>query len=151
MLESANTHVDLPGVWRAAPGTFTATAAPLTYSPTGMVWYGITPQSATDSHDLPSPAVAVRNLTEQVRVTHLCTIMSRMHHRRAGYPFGSIVDCAMVRAHTSFGPPPPPGITHTHARSLAPHARRKFEFVVVRLCTAADSVQEACQFDSSFH
>jgi hypothetical protein len=25
--------------------------------------------------------------------------MSRMHHRRAGYPFGSIVDCAMVRPH----------------------------------------------------
>jgi len=50
--------------------------------------------SATDSHDLPSPALAVRNLVEQVRYAHLCTIMSRMHHRRNGYPFGSMVDYA---------------------------------------------------------
>ena len=49
-------------------------------------------QSATLKHDLPSPAVAVRNLMEQARYAHLCTIMSRMHHRRAGYPFGSLVD-----------------------------------------------------------
>uniref|UniRef100_A0A7S0RFP6 CREG-like beta-barrel domain-containing protein n=1 Tax=Pyramimonas obovata TaxID=1411642 RepID=A0A7S0RFP6_9CHLO len=51
-------------------------------------------QSATDNHDLPSPATAVRNLIEQGRYAHLCTIMSRMHHRRAGYPFGSMVDFA---------------------------------------------------------
>ncbi|CAI5949845.1 unnamed protein product [Closterium sp. NIES-64] len=103
-------------------------------------------QSATASHGLPSPAVAVRNLVEQVRrwcvwgqvvcvrkvvcgaggmwgrwyvgqvicgaggmwgwwyvsrnlveqarFAHLCSIMSRMHHRRKGYPFGSLVDFA---------------------------------------------------------
>ncbi|XP_065048772.1 uncharacterized protein LOC103992298 isoform X3 [Musa acuminata AAA Group] len=39
-------------------------------------------QTATSTHDLPSPALAVRNLMEQ------------MHHRRAGYPFGSLVDFA---------------------------------------------------------
>ena len=51
-------------------------------------------QSATVKHDLPAPAVAVRNLMEQARYAHLCTVMSRMHHRRAGYPFGSLVDFA---------------------------------------------------------
>ncbi|WOK96334.1 hypothetical protein Cni_G05041 [Canna indica] len=51
-------------------------------------------QSATSAHDLPSPALAVRNLMEQARFAHLCTVMSRMHHRRAGYPFGSLVDFA---------------------------------------------------------
>ncbi|KAI5070914.1 hypothetical protein GOP47_0013165 [Adiantum capillus-veneris] len=49
-------------------------------------------QSATSSHGLPSPALAVRNLMEQARFAHLCTIMSHMHHRRRGYPFGSLVD-----------------------------------------------------------
>ncbi|CAI7856646.1 unnamed protein product [Closterium sp. NIES-53] len=51
-------------------------------------------QSATAAHGLPSPAVAVRNLVEQARFAHLCSIMSRMHHRRKGYPFGSLVDFA---------------------------------------------------------
>lgn len=80
--------------------------------------------SATSAHDLPPPALAVRNLMEQVRLycymilnlpnmdflvyhfshclwfemkarfAHLCTVMSRMHHRRAFYPFGSLVDFA---------------------------------------------------------
>lgn len=89
------------------------------------------PQSATAKYDLPSPAVAVRNLLarlpacrcrplrpflarvssssragappsrapapapaaaqEQARYGHLCTIMSRLHHRRAGYPFGALL------------------------------------------------------------
>lgn len=49
-------------------------------------------QSATSAHDLPRPALAVRNLMEQARFGHLCTVMSRMHHRREGYPFGSLVD-----------------------------------------------------------
>ncbi|XP_057814404.1 uncharacterized protein LOC131028181 isoform X4 [Cryptomeria japonica] len=30
----------------------------------------------------------------QARFAHLCTVMSRMHHRRKGYPFGSLVDFA---------------------------------------------------------
>ncbi|XP_024356438.1 uncharacterized protein [Physcomitrium patens] len=51
-------------------------------------------QSATSSHGLPHPAIAVRNLIEQARFAHLCTVMSRMHHRRRGYPFGSLVDFA---------------------------------------------------------
>ncbi|KAL5213478.1 hypothetical protein ABZP36_024325 [Zizania latifolia] len=50
--------------------------------------------TATAVHDLPPPALAVRNLMEQARFAHLCTVMSRMHHRRAGYPFGSLVDFA---------------------------------------------------------
>ncbi|KAK8953572.1 hypothetical protein KSP40_PGU012039 [Platanthera guangdongensis] len=50
--------------------------------------------SATSAHDLPPPALAVRNLMEQARFAHLCTLMSRMHHHRAGYPFGSLVDFA---------------------------------------------------------
>jgi hypothetical protein len=51
-------------------------------------------QSATSVHGLPRPALAVRNLMEQARFAHLCTVMSRMHHRREGYPFGSLVDFA---------------------------------------------------------
>ncbi|KAI4355899.1 hypothetical protein L6164_004628 [Bauhinia variegata] len=51
-------------------------------------------QSATSAHGLPRPALAVRNLMEQARFAHLCTVMSRMHHRREGYPFGSLVDFA---------------------------------------------------------
>ncbi|KAK9726798.1 hypothetical protein RND81_05G237800 [Saponaria officinalis] len=49
-------------------------------------------QNATSAHGLPKPALAVRNLMEQVRFAHLCTVMSCMHHRREGYPFGSLVD-----------------------------------------------------------
>ncbi|KAF5830618.1 hypothetical protein DUNSADRAFT_14265 [Dunaliella salina] len=50
---------------------------------------------ATARHELPSPAVAVRNLLENARYGHLCTMMSGMHHRRAGYPFGTLVDFAV--------------------------------------------------------
>ncbi|KAJ6892790.1 hypothetical protein NC651_025870 [Populus alba x Populus x berolinensis] len=45
-------------------------------------------QSATSAHGLPRPPWQVRNLMEQARFAHLCTVMSRMHHRREGYPFG---------------------------------------------------------------
>ena len=41
-------------------------------------------QNATSRCDLPSPAVAVRNLVEQAQFAHLCTVMSTMNHRRAG-------------------------------------------------------------------
>ncbi|XP_052175699.1 uncharacterized protein LOC127790298 isoform X2 [Diospyros lotus] len=51
-------------------------------------------QSATSAHGLPPPALAVRNLMGQARFAHVCTVMSRMHHRREGYPFGSLVDFA---------------------------------------------------------
>jgi hypothetical protein len=30
----------------------------------------------------------------QARFAHLCSVMSGMHHRRTGYPFGSLVDFA---------------------------------------------------------
>lgn len=50
--------------------------------------------NASEQFDLPSPAVAVRNLVEQAQLVHLCTVMSTMHHRRAGYPFGTLVDFA---------------------------------------------------------
>ncbi|KIY93436.1 hypothetical protein MNEG_14525 [Monoraphidium neglectum] len=51
-------------------------------------------KTATARYDLPAPSVAVRNLVEQAQFAHLCTIMSHMHHRRAGYPFGTLVDFA---------------------------------------------------------
>ncbi|XP_010544169.1 PREDICTED: uncharacterized protein LOC104816868 [Tarenaya hassleriana] len=49
-------------------------------------------QSATSVHGLPRPALAVRNLMEQARFAQLCTLMSKIHHHREGYPFGSLVD-----------------------------------------------------------
>eukprot|EP00201_Polytomella_parva_P020810 CAMPEP_0175041930 /NCGR_PEP_ID=MMETSP0052_2-20121109/2230_1 /TAXON_ID=51329 ORGANISM="Polytomella parva, Strain SAG 63-3" /NCGR_SAMPLE_ID=MMETSP0052_2 /ASSEMBLY_ACC=CAM_ASM_000194 /LENGTH=345 /DNA_ID=CAMNT_0016304583 /DNA_START=142 /DNA_END=1179 /DNA_ORIENTATION=- len=51
-------------------------------------------KNATTKLDLPPPQVAVRNLVELARYGHLCTMMSQMHHRRAGYPFGTVVDFA---------------------------------------------------------
>uniref|UniRef100_A0A7R9V107 CREG-like beta-barrel domain-containing protein n=1 Tax=Chlamydomonas euryale TaxID=1486919 RepID=A0A7R9V107_9CHLO len=52
-------------------------------------------RTATDRYMLPKPAVAVRNLVEIARYGHLCTTMCGMHHRRAGYPFGTLVDFAV--------------------------------------------------------
>lgn len=51
-------------------------------------------QNATQRCELPSPAVAVRNLVELAQHAHLCTVMSAMHHRRRGYPFGTVVEFA---------------------------------------------------------
>jgi hypothetical protein len=34
----------------------------------------------------------------QAQFAHLCTVMSGMHHRRAGYPFGTLVDFAADEA-----------------------------------------------------
>ena len=31
---------------------------------------------------------------EQAQFAHLCTVMCSMHHRRAGYPFGTLIDFA---------------------------------------------------------
>lgn len=36
----------------------------------------------------------VARQVEQATHTHLCTVMSTMHHRRTGYPFGTLVDFA---------------------------------------------------------
>jgi putative heme iron utilization protein len=44
--------------------------------------------------DLPSVAVAARNLMELADYADLSTIMSNMNHRRSGYPFASTVDFA---------------------------------------------------------
>jgi len=52
-------------------------------------------KTATQRFELPAPSVAVRNLTELARYGHLCTTMSGMHHRRAGFPFGTLVDFAV--------------------------------------------------------
>ena len=52
-------------------------------------------ETATSNYHLPPPAVAVRNLVEQAQFAHLCTVMSHMHNRRAGYPFGTLVDFAV--------------------------------------------------------
>eukprot|EP00892_Ulva_mutabilis_P011525 jgi/Ulvmu1/8745/UM047_0087.1 len=51
-------------------------------------------ESATSRYSLPKPTLAVRNLIEGSQYAHLCTNMSYMHHRRAGYPFGMLVDFA---------------------------------------------------------
>mmetsp|Transcript_25717 Transcript_25717/g.84651 ORF Transcript_25717/g.84651 Transcript_25717/m.84651 type:complete len:258 (-) Transcript_25717:39-812(-) len=47
------------------------------------------------NNDLPTPAAAVRNLCIQARHGHLSSTMSHMHHRRAGFPFGALVDFAV--------------------------------------------------------
>ncbi|GLU21864.1 hypothetical protein SLE2022_379760 [Rubroshorea leprosula] len=78
-------HVTIPNVTVAGGGT----RAGLFRTP---ISGGV--QSATSAHGLHPPALAVRNLMEQARFAHLCTVMSRMHHRREGYPFGSLVDFA---------------------------------------------------------
>eukprot|EP00798_Chlamydomonas_sp_ICE-L_P020184 gene20184-26922_t len=51
-------------------------------------------KNASSRFDLPPPPVAVRNLIEHSHFGHLCTKMSGMHHRRNGYPFGTLVDFA---------------------------------------------------------
>ena len=48
----------------------------------------------TKDRNLPSMATAARNLMELADYGDLSTTMSDMHHRRAGYPFGSTVDFA---------------------------------------------------------
>ena len=38
--------------------------------------------------------MCVGGQVEQAQLAHLCTVMSGMHHRRAGYPFGTLTDFA---------------------------------------------------------
>lgn len=40
----------------------------------------------------------VQRQVQQAQFAHLCTVMSGMHHRRAGYPFGTLVDFAADEA-----------------------------------------------------
>jgi putative heme iron utilization protein len=54
---------------------------------------GVVSRDTKDSN-LPSMATAARNLMELADYGDLSTTMSDMHHRRAGYPFGSTVDFA---------------------------------------------------------
>ena len=51
-------------------------------------------ESRHQGYNLPSMATAARNLMELADYGDLSTKMSDMHHRRAGYPFGSTVDFA---------------------------------------------------------
>ncbi|KAK9835196.1 hypothetical protein WJX81_005094 [Elliptochloris bilobata] len=67
---------------------------PGTKTGTDSAWPARGVKNATVRFDLPPPAVAVRNLVEQAQLAHLCTVMSGMHHRRAGYPFGTLTDFA---------------------------------------------------------
>jgi len=52
-------------------------------------------QATSSSHDLPPAEVAVRNLVEYAKHAHMSTLTSQAYHRRAGYPFGSIVEFAV--------------------------------------------------------
>ena len=52
------------------------------------------PQNASGHLELPDPAVSCRNLMEQALFGDLCTTMSPMDHRRAGWPVASLVDFA---------------------------------------------------------
>ncbi|GBF99659.1 hypothetical protein Rsub_12478 [Raphidocelis subcapitata] len=77
-------------------------------------------ETATEHYELPSPAVAVRNLVEQAQYAHLCTTMSGMHHRRSHYPFGTLVDFATDGAGMPIFCLSPLAI---HARNLAEDPR----------------------------
>eukprot|EP01025_Chloroclados_australasicus_P008007 TRINITY_DN12737_c0_g1_i7.p2 TRINITY_DN12737_c0_g1~~TRINITY_DN12737_c0_g1_i7.p2 ORF type:complete len:254 (-),score=17.07 TRINITY_DN12737_c0_g1_i7:103-864(-) len=48
--------------------------------------------TSTSQYSLPSPAAAVRNLLELASYAHLCSTMSGMHHRRAGFPFATLAE-----------------------------------------------------------
>ncbi|CAI5505097.1 unnamed protein product [Closterium sp. Naga37s-1] len=66
-------------VWRAAAAGGEAVA-------------GASPLVTAAGDSAVAPAVAVRNLVAQAQYAQLCSIMPRSHHRRKGYPFGSLVD-----------------------------------------------------------
>lgn len=51
-------------------------------------------ENASVHLELPGPAVSCRNLMEQALFGDLCTTMSPMDHRRAGWPVASLVDFA---------------------------------------------------------
>jgi hypothetical protein len=51
-------------------------------------------QNASGHLELPGPAISSRNLMEQALFGDLCTTMSPMDHRRAGWPVASLVDFA---------------------------------------------------------
>lgn len=70
--------------------------------------------------ELQSPLVAARNLVEQAHFGHLCTNMGTMHHRRAGYPFGTLVEIAADGAGVPLFMLPPLAI---HARNLLENPR----------------------------
>ncbi len=57
---------------------------------------------------------------EQAQFAYLCTVMSRMHHRRAGYPFGTVVDFACDGAGYPIFCLSPLAV---HARNIAEDAR----------------------------
>lgn len=56
---------------------------------------------------------------EQARYGHLCTIMSRLHHRRAGYPFGAAPAAALFPG--AWAPRAQNAQSGTAAAQPAPH------------------------------
>ena len=51
-------------------------------------------QNAETKLEIPNAAISSRNLMEQALFGDLCTKMSPMDHRRAGWPVASLVDFA---------------------------------------------------------
>ena len=76
--------------------------------------------SATTRFKLPRPEEAVRNLMEQARYGHLCTITSKMHHRRSGFPYGAVVELAVDASGAPIISLSPLAV---HARNLRADAR----------------------------
>lgn len=59
------------------------------------MFYCRTETSTSSVHGYPLLIFKSLSLVKfKARFAHLCTVMSRMHHRREGYPFGSLVDFA---------------------------------------------------------
>lgn len=95
MLPSGVASLEFPAVNNPiSTSSFDADCAPVTTAGLHRTPLSGGVENATLRCDLPSPEVAVRNLVEQAQVAHLCTSMSAMHHRRAGYPFGTLVEFA---------------------------------------------------------
>ena len=86
--ESANGSLDLPLQSASARKRVGRTRLLRTPMAGGVV------SRDTKDSNLPSMATAARNLMELADYGDLSTKMSDMHHRRAGYPFGSTVDFA---------------------------------------------------------
>ena len=86
--ESANASLDLPLQSASARKRVGRTRLLRTPMAGGVV------SRDTKDSNLPSMATAARNLMELADYGDLSTKMSDMHHRRAGYPFGSTVDFA---------------------------------------------------------
>ncbi|CAD7698287.1 unnamed protein product [Ostreobium quekettii] len=97
--EADGVHKDRATAATSAPGPAQPVASPVKTGPvktyslrSGALACGV--KTATTKFDLPPPQLAARNLVEAAESAQLCTIMSNMHHRRAGCPFGTQVTFA---------------------------------------------------------